>query len=103
MRAPPPNIIPQRERLSDAELEDVMQDLLSLEQAEKDKTRHAKKKSLMSKEERNIAAAKELDMARQAIDIEPDGHRQVGHEGRRTSEACLCCSIRRGGRARSMP
>ena len=50
-----------------------MQDLLSLEQVEREGNskdeKPKKKKSSVSKEERIAAAAKELDMARQIIDL----------------------------------
>lgn len=62
----------QREGMSDIELEDVMQDLLSLEQIGKEGSKEEKpkkKKSSVSREERIAAAAKELDMARQIIDL----------------------------------
>lgn len=61
----------QREGLSDAELEDVMQDLLSLEQSARAEARRGKK-SAVSREERITAAAKELDMARRVIDLDPE-------------------------------
>lgn len=65
----------QREEFSDAKLEDVMQDLLSFEQPEREsakKEKPKKKKATVSKEERIAAAARELELARQTMNLKPE-------------------------------
>lgn len=79
----------QREELSDAELEDVMQDLLSFEQPKKgtvSNEKPKKKKASVSKEERIAAAAKELDLARQTMGLKPEDLLKVALKTERTTK-----------------